>query len=661
MGNNSSSLKPGTAKEIPQDLIMLNDLLINREIDTPKKTQDILDILFDISAKISEMTTDTVTIYLEYFSRFVDYVMKDPVGIQKTSPKIKMIIADRFEKLEANSRSHSAPKKSQKKREDLKKIFLESIDGKKEIKQRIDRDGVFENIMRHSRNYVDGMAEDFYIKFLLSNVEYAMSVKADKINDYCKKKMFPEDTVMFIYIRDTEQEKTKLYDGNVGWVMIYWSNEKKAWRYVEITNIDVIREMTKSAKLMSKSKDRKIPSEADYFTLVRTVLEQDEQLLFENDVYEKILGHGIKDTSKEYRDLTNQQITDINREGYSKKIDEYHKQHGTDKNKIIFIDSKTETNQPFILMIFWNETEGRWLTFAITNTDTFIKQKFELNESYEPSFTSEQNLEKDKKRYRDNAIKYNNIFQALASGDTEVTLRLLTLDPSIVNKTGSKGNTPLIYVIKNIANMDSINIGLLFETGKIDLDLVDMDGRTALHLAVENQFYFPIIEKLVGSDINLSDRYGFTALDYAATNGNEMYVKLLLILGASPKLNNTIKVSESVKKIVTDVAKESPLHETKGMLNDKTLQHILFELYGFEINNPNINQDVSIAVATKLFKDEFPQLKDHPAFSLPVARSRSVPLPLQESDRLEKKEDKSATAAAMPGGYSPHTWFHHCY
>jgi hypothetical protein len=138
-----------------------------------------------------------------------------------------------------------------------------------------------------------------------------------------------------------------------------------------------------------------------------------------------------------------------------------------------------------------------------------------------------------------------------------------------------------------------------------------MNGRTVLHLAVENQLYFPIIEKLVGSDINLSDRYGFTALDYAAILDDQdksiTYVKLLLIFGALPKLNDRIKVSDSVRKIITDVAtdvaKTDFVNETQGIFVEKQLQKILFDLYNFKIQNPNINKQVSMTVARKLFGD----------------------------------------------------------
>ena len=680
MGKTQSSLKPETAKKISEDLERFENLLLDKKIDMETKSRKIQGMLREIGEKMFVMDYETVSLYSGHFAQFVDYVMKNPDGKRIITAEVMGGIAVLSEELKALEKKKSPSELHQQlpigiaKSEDL---FLKSIPD--QDREKIKREKVFKRIMKQSPCFIDNTRKDFFVKYMLSS---GFSPD-DNIDTYYENKRTPRETVMFIYIRQEERRRdrdiSRTVNGKIGWVMIFWNAQENSWHNVGL-NFDPSIEFSESAisffpkraESMSVLEDQKIPTEAEYFKLLRTLdfvsVHRASDLvflydLFENNVYEKMLGQDIRDSSGEYKILINQ-LKGINFEDYSKEIDKYHQiRANTEKNRVIYME--LEYDMPFILMTYWSEKSAEWISLPINNNRElvidFMILHFELDKLYEASFNIGQDLNETRKRYKKNAIKYNNIFQALGSGDKDVVKTLLDSNQSVVNTIGSKGNTPLIYVIKNSKYINLRNLDLLFETGRIDLDYVDMDGRTALHLAVINKLPNSLIHRLVGSDINLSDRYGFTALDYAATKGNEMYVKLLLILGASPKLNNTIEATENVRKIITDVAKESPLHETKGMLNEKALQHILFELYGFEINNPNINQDVSIAVATKLFKDELPQLKDHLAFSQPVARSRSVLLPLQESDGFEKKEDKSATAAAMPGGYSPHTWFHHCY
>ena len=611
-----------TIKKMPNELIILNELLYDTKIDMKTKSDHIQNILGEIEKRIIHMDHDDLSLYYNFLERVVDYIMKDPDGKQRITPETRFKIAMLYEKLEAfkQSKTHKTvelpkyPEYLQRQKEKPLMIGPKQVSG----------------IIGKSPDFVDKTREDIYVKYLLSTTcrSYVIRESFDeRISGYYKTKHTSQDKVMFIYIRYEEQFRGDTRFGHVGWVMIYWNATINHWDYVGL-DFDPIIEFNKKSGKSSGSmcvlKDRKIPSEADYFYLLRDM--KNPGMFFKNNVYEKMLGRGIRDSSGEYKILINQ-LTDSKYESYENTIDIYHRSQATDRNKIIFIEYVKEDKPPVILMTFWSD-EGRWVSFDLYHLEEFIRGKFELNESYEPLLTTNKNLtlednakryEEKAKTYKVKAITYKNIFQALASGDKDVVNTLLVSNPSIVNTISSKGNTPLIYFIKNIQNIRNIDrnvlyhiIILLLDIQGIDLDYVDLDGRTALHLALINKLPNNLIRRLVGSNINLPDRYGYTALDYAAQAHGPKYinVKLLLILGASPKLNDTIKVSENVRKIITAVAKESPLHETKGMLNEEELQNILFRLYGFEINNPNINPQVSIAVAMKLFKDEF---------SLPVA------------------------------------------
>jgi ankyrin repeat protein len=763
MGNKQSSLKSAVMLKMPNELMMLEEL-VNTDIDMKTKSEQIQKILVEIEQKIIHMNYDVLSLYSKTLEGQVDDIMKDPDGRQQITPETRLKIAMLYEKLKATEKSKTpetvkSPQKPQG-IQALERAIANSPD-RGPVKLRSEK--VFERIMQQIPHFIDKTQEDMYIKYLLTYRDFDKS----SINMYYKDTL--KDKVMFIYIRKEEMGNSARFVVEDKWYAIFWDAKRNTWNY-SILTFDPSIEFGRSAQSMSVLEDRKIPSEADYFKLLRFIENSvmlgqlAPYLMFKNNVYEKMLGRGMRDSSGEYIDLA-RDLRNSNYESYEREINKYHSEKNTDKNKVIFIDGVKRDNTPIILITFWSEegaggeAAGRWITFHLVSSDAinFIKQKFELNESYEPSFTSEQNLKEDRKRYRDNALKYNNIFQALASNDTEVILKLLTSDPSIVNKTGSKGNTPLIYVIKNSANMDSINIGLLFETGKIDLDLVDMDGRTALHLAVINKLPNSLIHRLVGLNINATDISGYTALDYAALDPGPdyIYVKLLLILGATPKLNSKVvgRVSENVKEIVRNIASLHFKTETTDLFNEEALQRILFELYGLDITNTVsmpiaielfktettglftenqlqrmlfelygldiTNIGLSIPIARKLFKNEFPELKDSPVFSLPVARSAarssntaaasfpigvlksailkvgdavidgndmrgtivkieitdgdiiySVAFPAKaalgiykegELTKITSDKSRAAAAAAKPGGYIPQSWFHHCY
>ena len=84
----------------------------------------------------------------------------------------------------------------------------------------------------------------------------------------------------------------------------------------------------------------------------------------------------------------------------------------------------------------------------------------------------------------------------------------------------------------------------------VDPNAVDIDGRTALHLAFEIE----VIKVLLASkkiDVNARDSRGTTALQEAAEKNDLTRVKLLLDAGAKPHL--------------AGIAKYTPLHETTNV------------------------------------------------------------------------------------------------
>lgn len=79
-------------------------------------------------------------------------------------------------------------------------------------------------------------------------------------------------------------------------------------------------------------------------------------------------------------------------------------------------------------------------------------------------------------------------------------------------------------------------LGLLLAAGA-DLKVRDDEGRTVLHTATL------IDPRLLVLGVNLTDRFGFTALHYAALYGTEERVRWLLDNGADPRLESTAAFS----------------------------------------------------------------------------------------------------------------------
>ena len=83
-------------------------------------------------------------------------------------------------------------------------------------------------------------------------------------------------------------------------------------------------------------------------------------------------------------------------------------------------------------------------------------------------------------------------------------------------------------------------VKLLIEAGA-DLEAVDRDGYTPLHLCPARTTNFQIVSLLVeaGANVNAVNNYGSTALHYAYANCDAVYlVELLLAAGASVNVRN---------------------------------------------------------------------------------------------------------------------------
>lgn len=116
------------------------------------------------------------------------------------------------------------------------------------------------------------------------------------------------------------------------------------------------------------------------------------------------------------------------------------------------------------------------------------------------------------------------IFDAAKRGNVEKLKSVLVTNPDAVNKTDSKGMTPLhiaAYASKSAA------VKLLIERGA-DVNAKDNKGRTPLHLAVETIDIESV--KLLAeakADAAVADKSGETPLALAGRPGREPILRLL--------------------------------------------------------------------------------------------------------------------------------------
>ena len=116
-------------------------------------------------------------------------------------------------------------------------------------------------------------------------------------------------------------------------------------------------------------------------------------------------------------------------------------------------------------------------------------------------------------------------------GNLEIC-QLLINGGADVNIQDNDGDSPLLDAFKvNIVNLNIIR--LLVETPNINVNIVDRNGRTALHLASGNGLT-PVVQLLIdaGADLNKEDDGNRTPLHYASLEGYIEIVQYLIDAGA---------------------------------------------------------------------------------------------------------------------------------
>lgn len=131
----------------------------------------------------------------------------------------------------------------------------------------------------------------------------------------------------------------------------------------------------------------------------------------------------------------------------------------------------------------------------------------------------------------DTVKKLDNIFTAI-DGNHEKQIKQMLLDyPERLNTKNESGDTPLLYALRH--NNDLYALG--FINSGADLQAIDNDGNTALHLAAQNG-YTDCVKALLtqrGDLINQPNNMGDTPLIRAAASDKTEIVEMLISSGAN--------------------------------------------------------------------------------------------------------------------------------
>lgn len=142
------------------------------------------------------------------------------------------------------------------------------------------------------------------------------------------------------------------------------------------------------------------------------------------------------------------------------------------------------------------------------------------------------------------------IFEACAVGARDKVIKLLALDPYLLNSYSHDGWTPL-HMAVFFGHIDLVRF--LLDAGA-DIDALSKNGQdlTPLHSALANPHHAKVSLLLIekGADITLAQSEGYTPLHYAAANGTDDVVIHLLAMNA----NRSAKTKDG--KTPLDLARE---------------------------------------------------------------------------------------------------------
>jgi ankyrin repeat protein len=111
----------------------------------------------------------------------------------------------------------------------------------------------------------------------------------------------------------------------------------------------------------------------------------------------------------------------------------------------------------------------------------------------------------------------------------------------VINQSDDNGQTVLCLAVQYL-QLDSLN--LLLNIKDIDVNKIDIDGRSNLHYAANKDNIDVVkllIPKMIPELINQNDEAGFTVLHVAVTNSNENLVKFLLQKMSINAINKAIE------------------------------------------------------------------------------------------------------------------------
>ena len=190
---------------------------------------------------------------------------------------------------------------------------------------------------------------------------------------------------------------------------------------------------------------------------------------------------------------------------------------------------------------------------------------------------------------KNNFDENNSIIKTSSMLDTQSLYKILIKNPYLVNTIDDKKETLLSYSIKN----NNINISKLILTSPIlDLDFLDKDGNSYLHLAVlykQEEIIKLLIEK--GISINKQNKEGNTALHLAYVKYDKKIINILEENGIDTNIvNNKNKIAEEMTFKKSAKSFNTNIITNHKYSNNNTKTNIDNKNKNLDINNIMINQ-----------------------------------------------------------------------